>query len=69
MVKPELISTAEAATILEVTPARVRAIVGDKTGRLAPVLIGGVLVFRRSEVESLARTDRGPGKRVSVKPS
>ena len=69
MVKPELISTVEAATILKVTPARIRAIVGDKTGRLAPVLIGGALVFRRSEVEALARTDRGPGKRVSVKPS
>ena len=69
MVKPELISTAEAAAILEVTPARVRAIVGDKTGRLTRLVIGGTMVLSRSEVESLARTDRGPGKRISVKPS
>lgn len=62
--KQELISTAEAAEIIGVTPARVRAIAGDGTGRLAPVLIGGALVFRRAEVEALKSTTRRAGLRV-----
>lgn len=65
----ELISTVEAARILGVTPARVRVIGSDGTDRLNPVMIGGSLVWSRSEVEALSRQERRPGKKVNGKKS
>jgi excisionase family DNA binding protein len=51
----ELLSTADAARILEVTPATVRQMLRRGTLRAAARTEGGIHLFRRKDVEKLAR--------------
>jgi excisionase family DNA binding protein len=59
MAKPEsdLISVADAAKILKVTPVRVRQYIAD--GRLKAEQIGRAFVLRRSVVMSFERREPG----------
>lgn len=55
MSQQQLLSTADAARILDLTPNAVRA--AAKTGRLkvAQETVGGIRLFRRSDVEAFAK--------------
>ena len=57
---PELLTTAEAATILNVTRVRVQQLV--KAGTLAGEKRGRDYLIPRAEVEHYAQTRRSPGR-------
>lgn len=61
---PRFLSTAEAARVLGVTPAGVRLMVQRADLVAAAMTEGGVHLFRRRDVEALARrrAERRPGR-------
>ena len=52
---PRYLSTSDAARVLEVTPAAIRAMVRREALSVAAMTEGGIHLFRRATVEALAR--------------
>jgi predicted transcriptional regulator len=54
MKQKKLLSTADAARLLGVTPAAVRLMITNRRLKVAAETEGGIHLFRRSDVEKLA---------------